>query len=119
MKLCEVQELLQAEVLSREDLLTAETDSCFGGDLMSDVLAFTERGTLLCTSLTNGQVVRTADMSELAAVVFVLGKRPAAEVTEAAASSGLVTMTTKRTLFEACGILYAGGLRSCCGKEKP
>ena len=65
MKLREIQKLLDARILEGEELLDRQIETCCGSDMMSDVLAFTKRSTLLCTGLTNMQVVRTADMTEL------------------------------------------------------
>ena len=76
MDLFNVQKLLQARVLTGSELMHRQIESCCGSDMMSDVLAFTKRNTLLCTGLTNMQVVRTADMTELSALVFVRGKVP-------------------------------------------
>ena len=113
MKLREVQKLLEAKVLAGEEFLDRQIETCCGSDMMSDVLAFTKRNTLLCTGLTNMQVVRTADMTELSGLVFVRGKVPDEEIVEAAAEDMLPVLVTEHTLFEACGILYAAGIRGC------
>ena len=117
MDLSDVQKLLAAKVLSGSDLLHRQIESCCGSDLMSDVLAFTKRNTLLCTGLTNMQVVRTADMTELSALVFVRGKIPDADIIEAAAENGLPVLATGYTMFEACGLLYGAGIPGCSKKE--
>ena len=113
MKLREVQKLLEAKVLAGEEFLDRQIETCCGSDMMSDVLAFTKRNTLLCTGLTNMQVVRTADMTELSGLVFVRGKVPDQEIVEAAAEDMLPVLVTEHTLFDACGILYAAGIRGC------
>ena len=113
MKLREVQKLLEARVLVGEEFLDRQIETCCGSDMMSDVLAFTKRNTLLCTGLTNMQVVRTADMTELSGLVFVRGKVPDQEIVEAAAEDMLPVLVTEHTLFDACGILYAAGIRGC------
>jgi hypothetical protein len=41
-------------------------------------------------------------VADLAAVVFVQGKRPAAEVIDQARSKNLPLIATKMTMFEAC-----------------
>lgn len=117
MNLHDVVKLLSAQVLTGSQLLDRKVETCCGSDLMSDVLAFTKRNTLLCTGLTNLQVVRTADMTELCAVVVVRGKRPCQEILEAAEESDLPVLMTDCTLFEACGILYKAGVRGCSKKE--
>ena len=48
MDLANVKKLLQARVLTGSELLHRQIDSCCGSDMMSDVLAFTKRNTLLC-----------------------------------------------------------------------
>ena len=118
MKLREVQKLLEAKVLAGEEFLDRQIETCCGSDMMSDVLAFTKRNTLLCTGLTNIQVVRTADMTELSGLVFVRGKVPDEEIVEAAAEDMLPVLVTEHTLFEACGILYAAGIRGCSKRGK-
>ena len=118
MKLREIQKLLDARILEGEELLDRQIETCCGSDMMSDVLAFTKRSTLLCTGLTNMQVVRTADMTELSGLVFVRGKVPDEEIVEAAAEDMLPVLVTEHTLFEACGILYAAGIRGCSKRGK-
>ena len=89
-----------------------------GADLMSDVLAFTTYGALLLTGLTHAQVVRTADVGGLTAIIFVRGKNPSSEVIMMADDLGIPLLTTNFTLYEACGLLYQNGIRACPRVEK-
>ncbi len=116
MDLQDVKELLRARVLTGAEFLARPVDTCCGSDLMSDVLAFAKRNTLLCTGLTNVQIVRTADVTELCALVIVRGKLPGQDILEAAAENNLPVLSTEYTLFEACGILYQAGCRGCSVK---
>ena len=50
-----------------------------GADLMSDVLASIKPDAILFTGLCNPQVVRTAQMADIAAIVLVRGKNPPPE----------------------------------------
>ena len=113
MKLADVQSVLAAEVVAGEKLLEKEAGSACGADLMSDVLTFTKRKTLLLTGLTNVQVVRTAELSDLCAIVFVRGKLPGKEIVEAAKANDIPLLVTCYTLFEACGRLYEMGIKGC------
>ncbi len=113
MNLKDVQRLLNAEVLAGGDYLDRQVETCCGSDMMSEVLAFAKRDTLLCTGLTNLQVVRTAEMTELSALVFVRNKRPGRDILAAAEENMLPVLATACTLFEACGILYGAGIRGC------
>lgn len=113
MNLRDVCKFLEAEVIWGGDLLDRTASSVCGADLMSDVLAFTKDQTLLLTGLTNIQVVRTAEVSDLVGIIFVRGKRPNTELVQLAQSKGVPLLVTAHPMFEACGILYAQGLKGC------
>ena len=65
MKLREIKEILNADVIVGEDKLDIEVKTAFGADLMSDVLAFAKAGSMLLTGLTNTQVVRIANVLDI------------------------------------------------------
>ena len=111
MKLSKVQELLDAKVYTREELVEKmEVAEACGSDLMSDVLAFVKEQGMLLTGLQNLQAVRTAEMMDMEAIVFVRGKEPSEEMIEEAESKDIVLLSTELPMFTACGILYANGL---------
>ena len=110
MKISKIKELLEAEVLSGEDLIEGEVHSACGCDMMSDVLAFVKDQAVLLTGLCNPQVVRTATMMDMRCIVFVRGKTPAEEVIALAEESGIVVLATDERMYTACGKLYANGL---------
>lgn len=110
MKLREIKELLEAEVIWGEDLLDEEIEFAGGSDLMSDVLAFSKPGILLMTGLSNAQSVRTADIIDAKAILYVRGKKPDKEGIEIAKSKGIPILSTKNMMYKACGILYNQGL---------
>jgi predicted transcriptional regulator len=113
MKLAEILQIIEGKVISKNVDLSQEIQMGSGSDLMSDVLAFTQEGTLLMTGLTNPQVVRTAEMASVRAIVFVRGKLPPAETIALAEEKGIPLLASKYTMFETCGRLYKAGLPSC------
>ena len=113
MKLEEVRRFLAAEVICGEDFMQCDIFTACGADLMSDVLAFSKDGALLLTGLNNAQVIRTADVGGLSAIIFVRGKNPVNEVVELALELGIPLLKTEHTLYEACGILYSNGVKAC------
>ncbi|RME34726.1 MAG: hypothetical protein D6793_08230 [Thermoflexia bacterium] len=113
MKLREVLEIIEGRVITKNTDLDMEVHMGCGADLMSDVLAFTHEGTLLMTGLTNPQVVRTAEMAGIQAIVFVRGKVPPPETIALAEEKGIALLASKYTMFETCGRLYRAGLPSC------
>jgi predicted transcriptional regulator len=113
MKLREVLELIEGNVISENVDLDQEVQMGCGADLMSDVLSFTHEGTLLMSGLTNPQVVRTAEMAGIRAIVFVRGKLPPPETISLAEEKGIPLLASKYTMFETCGRVYRAGLPSC------
>ncbi|KAF0117960.1 MAG: hypothetical protein FD151_2273 [bacterium] len=116
MTLQDIKELLDAEVLVGHEQLSKEVNHAFVADLLSDVLAFATSGSLLITGLTNLQVVRTAEVLDIAAVIIGRGKSPSPEAFELAQESNIPILTTKFILFEISGRLYAQGIRGCIEK---
>ena len=115
MKISTMKELLSAEVLCCEENVDKHVYSACGCDLMSDVLAYVKDQSVLLTGLVNPQVIRTAIMLDMVCVVFVRSKTPTEEILKLARESGIVVMSTNKTLYESCGIIYSNGV---CGKEK-
>ncbi len=110
MKISEIQNLLQAEVVCGEDSLDREVYSACGSDMMSDVLAYVKDQAVLLTGLVNSQVVRTAEMMDMVCIVFVRSKCPTDEMIALARESNMVLLKTRKRMYEACGKLYANGL---------
>ena len=110
MNLHEVKKILSAHVVTGDDNLDREVLSACGCDLMSDVLAFVKDQALLLTGLMNPQVIRTAEMMDMKAVIFVRGKTPSEEIVSLAKESDMVLMTTELPLYLSCGKLYSEGL---------
>lgn len=108
-------EILNAEIICRDDLLEQELQTACGSDMMSDVLAFVKEQAVLLTGLVNPQVVRTAEMMDMHCIVFVRGKRPSIDIIHLAEDRDMVMLATKMEMFTACGKLYAAGLRGGSG----
>jgi len=111
MKLNEIKEILNAEVICGNDLLDREVSSAFASDMMSDVLAYAKAGSVLLTGLVNPQTIRTALMLDMQAVVFVRAKKLTDDVITIAGESGIAVLSTDYRMFETCGKLYAKGLK--------
>jgi predicted transcriptional regulator len=105
--------IIDGKVISQNIDLGMQVEMACGADLMSDVLAFTHAGTLLLTGLTNPQVVRTADMAGVQAIVFVRGKLPPPETVALAEQRNIPLLASRYTMYETCGRLYKTGLPSC------
>lgn len=111
MRISEIVKLLNAEVLCGKQSLDVEVSSACGADLMSDVLSHSRPDMLLLTGMTNQHVIRTADVLDAQCIVFVRGKKVPDDVIELAKSVGMTLLSTPKTLYTACGLLYQAGLR--------
>ncbi len=110
LKVREIVDILEADILAGEENLDMEIYSGCGADLMSDVMAFVKESVILCTGLVNPQVVRTAEMMDINVICFVRGKIPGEQIVELAKEKGITILATKHPLFIACGKLYSAGI---------
>ncbi len=114
MKLGDIAKLLDAKVIVGDTTaLEMEIKIACGADLMSDVLAYTKEKTLLLTGLTQSQVIRTAELMDLNAVIFVRGKKPDQNAIRLAKEKDIPLLMTDLPLFESCGLLFGQGVRGC------
>lgn len=118
MRIKEIIELLDGEVIAGEDSLDIEVTSAYSADLLSDVLALTEGDTLLITGTVTLQVIRVAEILGITAIIFIRGKQPSEDVMDVARKRLNIPMiVTRKTMFETSGILYKNGVRPC--KNRP
>jgi len=110
MKVNEIQNILNADVLCCEEHLDIEVHSACGSDMMSDVLAFVKDQSVLLTGLCNPQVIRTAEMLDMKCVVFIRNKRPDKLIIDMAKAKGIVVLCSPLRMYSACGLLYSHGL---------
>ncbi|MGL5978581.1 MAG: transcriptional regulator [Erysipelotrichaceae bacterium] len=85
----------------------------FASDLMSDVLYLSNcnnETTLLVTGLANQQTINTAHMLDIKVIVFVRGKVLPDEIVALASEHGIVCLTTPKSMYETCGLLWSSGL---------
>ena len=108
----EVVSLLEGQFFTGEEKSDMEVVSACGADLMSDVMAFVKDRVLLLTGLVNPQVIRTAELLDIRAVIFVRGKNPSRDMIETAEEADVILAGTKLPMFLACGKLYEAGLKT-------
>jgi predicted transcriptional regulator len=113
MKLSDIADIVDGYVIVNSTDGSPDIVSVCSTDLMSDVLRFAAKGALLVTALNQSQVIRTAEIADIAAVLMVMGKKMEREMIELAKEKNIALMVTHLPAFTVCGMLYAGGLRSC------
>ena len=112
MTVAEAVALLDGQIFCGVDKGDTEVSSACGSDLMSDVMAFVKDRVLLLTGLVNPQVIRTATLLDIHAIIFVRGKSPSREMIEMAEEADIILGGTKHPLYISCGKLYEAGLRT-------
>ena len=112
MKLSDVKEALEADIIVGDEKLEIEVSGGAASDLMSDLLKNPKEGALLLTGLTSIQAVRTSLIAGMAAIVFVRGKRPEAEIVLYAKQNDVPLLSTPFNMYASCGRLYKKGLKS-------
>lgn len=112
MNIRELIHIIDGTLITKPANLDRQIKGGFGADLMSDVLASIQPEAVLLTGLCNPQVVRTAQMADVAAVVLVRGKHPPAETVQLANTESIPLISTPYGMFEVCGRLHDHGMES-------
>ena len=112
MKLAEIINLIDGTIFNSDPKLNIEIKGGCGADLMSDVLASVQPDAILLTGLCNPQVVRTAQMADVRAIIFVRGKQPNKDTIQLAEQEELPLISSPYGMFELCGRLFRAGLPS-------
>ena len=112
MNLKKIIKLASGRLLTQDMDTDIEINGGYGADLMSDVLAFSQPDSVLITGLTNPQVVRTAQMAEFRAIIFVRGKQPQPETLSVAIQENIPLISSPFGMFELSGRLHKAGLPS-------
>ena len=117
MTLSEIVKALDATLLTGEDKLNKNITRCGASDLMSDVLAAVSEDCVLLTGLTTVQVIRTAMVAGVGAVVFVRKKQPPQQVIDMAREQGIPLVSSPYSMFVSCGRLHACNLTGLDGRR--
>ncbi|MCB8964263.1 MAG: hypothetical protein H6536_04390 [Bacteroidales bacterium] len=111
MKLEELVGHVGGNVICCKEGLNKEVEYAFASDLMSDVLTLKNENLVLITGLANIQAVRTAEMSDLSAIIFVRNKRVSEDMIRLAQENGIVLIEYPGTMFRLSGMLYNLGVK--------
>jgi predicted transcriptional regulator len=110
-KISDILKYAEARIVSGNPDNDKSFEKAFSSDLMSDVLTLDEENILLITGLANLQLVRTAEMADIHAVLLARGKQATPEMVELARENDLILMETPYSIYKASGILYSNGLK--------
>ncbi len=111
MTIKEIRDILNAKVLCGDENLNYRIEVAFASDLMSDVLTLKNDHVLLITGLANMQTIRTAEMSDIACVIFARNKKVSPEMLELAKENELIVLECQYSVFKTCGLLFQAGIQ--------
>ena len=112
MILSEVIQIVEGMLITPNANLQLEIKGGFAGDLMSDVLASIMPEAVLITGLSNPQVVRTAIIADVRAIIFARGKSLSPETIQLAIEEKIPVISSKLGLYEISGRLMHANLPS-------
>ncbi len=111
MRITEIAKLTSGVIVTSAGQHDMEVEYAFASDLMSDVLTTDVDNLLLITGLSNLQTIRTAEMSDIYAVLLARGKRASEEMKSLASEQGITIIETGFSMFRSSGLLYNAGLK--------
>jgi hypothetical protein len=95
-------------LLSFTDLPDKATEikEVYISDLLSDVMANAQEGSLWITLQAHVNIVAVASMKAMPAVILINGRKPDGETIEKAGNEGVALLGTDMPAFELAGTLY-------------
>jgi predicted transcriptional regulator len=112
MKLKDIVEVIDGQVICGHDRLNDEVDTGFASDLMSDVLTLQNNKVLLITGLINTQTIRTAEIADINHILLVRKKKLLPELKQLASDNNQIIIECPYSMFKTCGLLYKAGLKA-------
>lgn len=110
MQVKEIIDSLGLEVFSGADNLEKEVTGGIISDMLSDVMAQAQKGSLWVTNQTHENVLAIVFFKSLAGVILPAGLQLDAEAAQKAKEKNLVVLQTKLSAFETVGKLYELGI---------
>ncbi|MFH1138698.1 MAG: serine kinase [Pseudomonadota bacterium] len=106
MKLAELKDRLNLEILTGVEGLNRDVCGGYVGDLLSDVMANSESGQVWITIQGHINIIAVATLRDLAAVILAGGRAPNPDTLARARESGLPLLRGELSSFELCGRLH-------------
>ena len=116
MRLSDLVNELQLEVMTCPSDLEREVTGGYASDLISDVLANGRAGDLWVTLQTHQNIVAVASLKELAGIVLVGGREPEEEARQKAEAERVPLLGSSLPAFELVGRLYQRGILGEVGR---
>lgn len=110
MKVKDIVKKLNLGVAAEGDM-EKEVSGGYASDLLSDVMAQTEEGTIWLTIQTHENVIAVATLNDLAAIIITNEKQPTESTVAKAKEQGVSILTAKENSFAVAGQLFKLGIK--------
>ncbi len=107
----EITGIIGGRIICGREKIGDRVEHAFASDLMSDVLTVEKDNLLLITGLANLQAVRTAEMSDIACIVFARNKKISSDIIALAEETGITLIECPYSVFRISGELYKAGVK--------
>ncbi len=111
MKLKELIQKLNCEMVSASTALDAEVEYAYASDILSDVMSHARDGSIWITIQTHRNVVSVAELKSFAGIILVGGRKPDDETLKKANAENIPILSTTLSTFEIVGKLYEMGIK--------
>ena len=106
MTLKEITEKLQLKVLTGEDKLDVEVTGGYTSDLLSDVIANGQQGSLWITLQIHQNIIAVAKLKDLAGIIIINNREPDENTLAKAKEENVPLLCSGDIAFEISGKLY-------------
>ena len=103
-------EELELETVYEGTGLNADVSRGYASDLLSDVIANTQKGDIWITLQIHPNIAAVASMKELSGIVIINGRTPEKETLEKAEEENIPVLVSRLPAFEIIGRLYNLGI---------
>jgi len=111
MKLKEVVKTLNLKVLGSKDLPDRDVTGGYASDVLSDVLAHSDKGHIWVTVQIHPNVSAVATAKDLAGIIITNGREPEAETLKRAEQRKIPILVSPWSTYTVVGRLYELGIR--------
>jgi len=90
----------KADLKPLNELFDNPVEGVFISDMVSDIVAGAKANNLLITIQTHKNLIATANLVDVSAIVFIRGKQPLEDVVELADRAGITLFTTEKDAWK-------------------
>ncbi len=98
------------KIKTGKNRLNEEVTGGYAGDLLSDVIAHSRKGSIWVTIQTHPNIVAVASMKELAGIILAGGREPDADTLKKAEEEEIPILISPLFTYEVVGKLYQMGI---------